>query len=140
MLLLKNQINGREKMNKNKRQLKELQTGGPGFWMGVAALVGSIFLVPAGLICGIIGKKESEDAGYKNNFALAGIIISSVFMGLGLLTWIIFAVFAGSMFNEIKDIQKDSINAESSIQQQTIESTSASQQAALDAARARLNQ
>ncbi len=119
-------------MATNKKATKELQTGGPGFWMGVASLVGAFFFQPAGLICGIMGKKQSEEAGYKNNFALAGIIISSIVMGLAVLWFIIFAVFAGSMFSQAKDMQKDILNTVETSQQKILDSTTDVQDAVVD--------
>ncbi|MFZ1258650.1 MAG: DUF4190 domain-containing protein [Candidatus Saccharimonas sp.] len=53
----------------------------PGKTLGIVSLVTSLLGVSlVGLITGIIGRKKSKAAGYKNNMALAGIILSIVGM------------------------------------------------------------
>lgn len=94
-------------MASNNKQLKDLPNNGPGYLMGIIALIGSILFIPVGLVCGIIGLKESKKAGYKNNFALAGVIISSSIMALGLIWFIIVVSFAGSAVNTIQQEQND---------------------------------
>ena len=61
------------------------------------ALIGfilSFFISIAGLICSIMGYKNSKNMdGAGRGFALAGIIISAVSMGIGLITGIFVIVF-----------------------------------------------
>lgn len=62
----------------------------PGQGLGIASLVCSLvgISLPA-LILGIIGLKKSKEAGMSNGMALAGIIISSIGLVLGVL-WFVF--------------------------------------------------
>lgn len=65
--------------------------------IGIA--VGLIFAI-AGIILGAIGLKKSKSAGFKNGLALAGLIISCVFIVLQILLiigLIIFIVFFGGI-------------------------------------------
>ena len=90
-------------MASSSRQLKDLSNDGPGYLMGIISIIGSVVFAPAGLVCGIIGLKESKTAGYKNNFAIAGIIISSIIMAI-LLAWFIFVIsLANSSWNKAED-------------------------------------
>lgn len=92
----------------------------PGKVLGIVSMCLSIFgivcsptmilsaaAIIAGLITGIIGKKKSKLAGYKNGFAIAGIIISAVglaLLAIGVLLLVLYIVlvvglgaFAGIM-------------------------------------------
>ncbi len=67
----------------------------PGKTLGIVSLVTSLLgLGLIGLITGIIAKKKSSAAGYKNTMALVGIIISTLSM-IALLIIFIFAIVAG---------------------------------------------
>lgn len=63
----------------------------PGQGLGIASLVCSLvgISLPA-LILGIIGLKKSKEAGMSNGMALAGIIISSIGLVLGVLWFLLF--------------------------------------------------
>lgn len=64
--------------------------------MAIVGFVLSFFINVAGLVCSIIGYKNSRTSGTGKNFAVAGIIISSVSIGFGLLAFILyFALFFG---------------------------------------------
>ncbi|WP_165069991.1 hypothetical protein [Marisediminicola senii] len=64
------------------------QVGGPGEdpgkTLGIVGLVLAFVFNIAGLIVSIIANKKSKDAGYKNGFAKAGIIISIISIVLGI--------------------------------------------------------
>ena len=66
----------------------------PGKTLGIVALISSFFIALLGLILGIVALNQSKKAGYPNGPAKAAIIISIVFMVLGVLAVILaFTVF-----------------------------------------------
>ena len=66
----------------------------PGKTLGIVALIASFFVSLLGLILGIVALNQSKKAGYPNGPAKAAIIISIVFMVLGLIAVILsFTVF-----------------------------------------------
>jgi len=54
----------------------------PGYGLGIAALILAFYVSPVGLILGIVGLVKSKKAGFKNGFALAGIIIGALSMAV----------------------------------------------------------
>ncbi|MCA9347618.1 DUF4190 domain-containing protein [Candidatus Saccharibacteria bacterium] len=71
----------------------------PGQGLGIGSLVCSLLGISlVGLILGIIGMKKSKEAGMSNGMALAGIIISSIGLVLGLL-WFVLVVAVGVFGN-----------------------------------------
>ncbi len=67
-----------------------------GLVCGCTMIVSAAALIAA-LITGIIAKKKSKQAGYTNGFAIAGIIISSVGIGLLAISAIIYVIYLVSM-------------------------------------------
>lgn len=59
--------------------------GDPGKTLGIVGLILAFLLPLIGLIVSIIAKSKSKKAGFKNGFALGGIIVSIVFMVLTVL-------------------------------------------------------
>ncbi len=57
----------------------------PGKTLGIVALVLAFFVQLLGLILGIVALNQSKKAGYSNGPAKAAIILSIVFMVLGLI-------------------------------------------------------
>ncbi len=57
----------------------------PGRTMGIVGLILAIFCSLVGLVVSIIAYNRSKAAGFKNNIALAGIIIGAVFMVLSIV-------------------------------------------------------
>jgi len=57
----------------------------PGRTMGIVGLILAIFCSLVGLIVSIIAFNKSKAAGFKNNIALAGIIVGAVFIGLNII-------------------------------------------------------
>ena len=67
----------------------------PGLNLGILSLVMSFLIAPVGTIVGIIALVKSKKAGYKNYFAIAGIVISVCIeiAALSLFIWFIVAMF-----------------------------------------------
>ncbi len=65
----------------------------PGRTLGIVAFVLSFFAQPVGLILGIVAMVQSRQAGVKNGWALAAIILSSVLMVIGIIVAIIVFAF-----------------------------------------------
>lgn len=57
----------------------------PGRTMGIVGLVLAIFCSLIGMIVSIIAYNKSKAAGFKNNIALAGVIVGAVFFVIGLI-------------------------------------------------------
>ncbi len=57
----------------------------PGRTMGIVGLVLAIFCNLIGLVVSIIAFNKSKAAGFKNNIALAGIIVGAVLFVVGLI-------------------------------------------------------
>ena len=55
----------------------------PGKGLGIAGFILAFFFPFVGIILSIVGFVKSKRAGFKNNLALAGIILNSVFLVLG---------------------------------------------------------
>jgi len=53
--------------------------------MGIVGLVLAIFCNLIGLVVSIIAFNKSKQAGFKNNIALAGIIVGAVFIVLNII-------------------------------------------------------
>jgi preprotein translocase subunit SecG len=65
--------------------------------LGIVGLV-LAFLIPlAGLIVSIIAKNQSKAAGVENTPAKVGVILSIVFLVLGLIIGIIYAIAAAAL-------------------------------------------
>lgn len=72
-------------------------TEDPGRTLGIVGLVVAIFASVIGLIISIIAYRQSKAAGFKNNFALAGIVIGAVLFVIGVLSTIFLFAMAPSM-------------------------------------------
>jgi len=59
--------------------------GDPGRTLGIVGLILAFFCSLIGLIISIIAYRQSQQAGYKNNIALAGIIVGAVSLAFGLI-------------------------------------------------------
>ena len=57
----------------------------PGRTMGIVGLILAIFCSLVGLIVSIIAFNKSKQAGFKNNIALAGIIVGAVLFVVGII-------------------------------------------------------
>jgi hypothetical protein len=57
----------------------------PGRTMGIVGLVLAIFCSLIGMIVSIIAYNKSKAAGFKNNIALAGIIVGAVLFVVGII-------------------------------------------------------
>ena len=71
----------------------------PGKTLGIVALISSFFIALLGLILGIVALNQSKKAGFKNGPAKAAIILSIVFMVIGLIVGIALAVGGFALFN-----------------------------------------
>jgi len=76
----------------------------PGKTMGILSLVGAFLLPPAGLVCGIIGLKQSKEAKKDNPLALAGTIISGVAILISIIVMIIAFSVWGSTANKVMQL------------------------------------
>jgi Na+/H+-dicarboxylate symporter len=68
----------------------------PGKTLGIVGLILAFFIPLVGLILGIVGLNQSKKAGRKNGIALAAIIVSSVFIVIGIIVAIVVGVGAAS--------------------------------------------
>jgi hypothetical protein len=68
----------------------------PGKTMGIVAFILSFFVQLVALILGIIALVQSKKAGYKNGWAVAAIIISSVLMVIGIIVGIVLLIGLGA--------------------------------------------
>jgi hypothetical protein len=68
----------------------------PGRTMGIVAFILSFFVQLAGLIVGIIALVQSRKAGYKNGWALAAIIISSVLLVVSIIVGVFLIIGFGA--------------------------------------------
>ena len=59
--------------------------GDPGRTLCIVGLILAFFCSLIGLIISIIAYRQSQQAGYKNNIALAGIIVGAISLVLGLI-------------------------------------------------------
>lgn len=57
----------------------------PGRTMGIVGLILAIFCSLVGLVVSIIAYNKSKAAGFKNNIALAGIIVGAVLFVVGVI-------------------------------------------------------
>ncbi|HYI58449.1 MAG TPA: DUF4190 domain-containing protein [Microlunatus sp.] len=57
----------------------------PGRTMGIVGLVLAIFCSLVGMVVSIIAFNKSKQAGFKNNIALAGIVVGAVLFVVGLI-------------------------------------------------------
>jgi Ca2+/H+ antiporter len=69
----------------------------PGRTMGIVGLILAIFCNLIGLVVSIIAFNRSKNAGFKNNIALAGIIVGAVLFVVGLI--VNFTVYIPMMQN-----------------------------------------
>ncbi len=76
----------------------------PGKTLGIVGLILAFLVTIVGLIVSIIANSQSMAAGYKNGPAKAGIIISVIFIVLGIIGGIIFAVAGASLFGGLAQI------------------------------------
>jgi uncharacterized membrane protein len=76
----------------------------PGKTLGIVALVASFFVSLLGLILGIVALNQSKKAGFKNGPAKAAIILSIIFMVLGLIAIIAFTVGGAALFGNLAQI------------------------------------
>jgi hypothetical protein len=57
----------------------------PGRTLGIVGLILAFFCSLIGMIISIVAYRQSAQAGYKNNIALAGIIVGAVFLVLSII-------------------------------------------------------
>ena len=69
----------------------------PGKTLGIVALIASFFISLLGLILGIVALNQSKKAGFKNGPAKAAIILSIIFMVLGLIALILFLTLGANL-------------------------------------------
>lgn len=77
--------------------------------LAIISLILAFFFAPAGLICGIIARKQIKQTGEDGaGLALAGIIISAIFIAIFVL-YIVFAViFLGTILNQVHNLPSPS--------------------------------
>jgi hypothetical protein len=71
----------------------------PGRTLGIVGLILAFFCSLIGMIISIVAYRQSAQAGYKNNIALAGIIVGAVFLVLGIIlqvTGVLTGLISGS--------------------------------------------
>jgi hypothetical protein len=71
----------------------------PGRTLGIVGLILAFFCSLIGMIISIVAYRQSAQAGYKNNIALAGIIVGAVFLVLGIIlqvTGVLTGIISGS--------------------------------------------
>lgn len=68
-------------------------TEDPGKVLGIVALVAVFFVSLLGLILGYVARSQSRKAGFENTPAKIAIILGWIFLILGILGGILFAVF-----------------------------------------------
>ncbi|MFC0680240.1 hypothetical protein ACFFGH_20590 [Lysobacter korlensis] len=73
----------------------------PGKTLGIVALVASFFIALLGLILGIVALNQSKKAGFKNGPAKAAIILSIIFMVIGIILAIVFIVGGAALFSNV---------------------------------------
>jgi len=77
--------------------------GRPTNTLAIVALVCAFVFAPAGLVCGILARKQIKQTGEQGDgMALAGIVISAAQMAIGILA-IIFIIIAAVMAVEAVD-------------------------------------
>ena len=79
--------------------------GDPNKTFGIIALVVSIFFSLIGGILGIVAYVKSKNAGYKNGFALAAIIVGFVLFIIQVILVIVVVVAGVSAVNDLCDGQ-----------------------------------
>jgi len=90
----------------------------PGKTMGILSLVGAFLLPPAGLVCGIIGLKQSKEVKKDNPLALAGTIISGVTILISIIVTIIAFSIWGATANKVMQLGEGIMDeAQQSMQQ-----------------------
>jgi hypothetical protein len=75
----------------------------PGRTLGILSLIFAFILPIIGIIVGIVGLRKSKAAGYKNNVALAGLIISFITTVLILVTM---AIAVPTAINAIQEMNR----------------------------------
>jgi heme/copper-type cytochrome/quinol oxidase subunit 1 len=71
----------------------------PGRTLGIVGLILAFFCSLIGMIISIVAYRQSAQAGYKNNIALAGIIVGAVLLVLGIIlqvTGVLTGLISGS--------------------------------------------
>ena len=71
----------------------------PGRTLGIVGLILAFFYSLIGMIISIVAYRQSAQAGYKNNIALAGIIVGAVFLVLSIIlqvTGVLTGIISGS--------------------------------------------
>jgi len=71
----------------------------PGRTLGIVGLILAFFCSLIGLILSIVAYRQSAQAGYKNNIAMAGIIVGAIFLVLGIVlqvTGVLTGLISGS--------------------------------------------
>ena len=71
----------------------------PGKTLGIVALIASFFISLLGLILGIVALNQSKKAGFTNGPAKAAIILSIIFMVLGVIAAILFITLGAAAVN-----------------------------------------
>lgn len=76
----------------------------PGKTLGIVGFVLCFIASLVGLILSIIAFAQSKKAGVKNNLALAGIIVGSVFTAIGIIVAIASIVLAASLASQCAEL------------------------------------
>jgi hypothetical protein len=79
----------------------------PGKTLGIVALIASFFIALLGLILGIVALNQSKKAGFKNGPAKAAIILSIIFMVIGLIVAIVLITSGAALFGNLAQVCAD---------------------------------
>lgn len=76
---------------------QQYQAEDPGKTLGIIGFILMFVFTPGGLIVSIIANSKSRSAGYKNNWALAGIIGNACILGIGVFAYLlVFIIMAAA--------------------------------------------
>lgn len=76
----------------------------PGKGLGIAGLIVAFFAPLVGLILSIIGMSKSKKAGMSNGAALAGIIVSVIFMVIQVIVFIVIIAGTAAVVTKCNDL------------------------------------
>lgn len=75
----------------------------PGRTLGIVGLVLSVFTALIGLVVSIVALRRSRKAGFKNGFALAGVVVG----GLVTLAWLVGGIVGGVALGHVASVCQD---------------------------------
>lgn len=75
----------------------------PGRTLGIVGLVLSVVTALIGLVVSIVALRRSRRAGFKNGFALAGVVVG----GLVTLAWIVGGIVGGVALGHVANVCQD---------------------------------